>query len=158
MIVAILLMAGLVWLYPNPAQAQIDTYPFVAYGAFSDDAGRFERATWIGAQVPLGGSVVNRTGWFYCDLADQEIEGFSSWILASKSLKRWGTTGISLTMGGGILYEVNDGDNTEMSGFKTEVAFAVAGCSFALGADYQPVRSGHDQWFLYGGFGFGAGL
>ena len=133
-----------------------DSYGLVGSGALMTHGQSGQFGLWAGTETPLSGDssygVVQRTGYYYQD-GSSDIQGISMFVLNKTSLGIWNRVGLYGAVGGGFLYEINDGEDDNSAALKFELGLDIWGkLGFAVGCDYVPVSGDYDNAFVYGLF------
>ena len=137
--------------------AQVTTYATVGGGSLmkSGESGQFAMYaatnTSLHSDSASGFTAFNRTGYFYSDGVDQEIQGLMSFMITQKTFNM-GSLNLSAAVGGGVLYAIEEGDDLTSAAIKVELGvsfFKFIGLAF--GADYVPIKGEGDETFAYVG-------
>jgi hypothetical protein len=138
--------------------AQVEAYGVVEAGAYLQNHHETEIAGWAGLELPLvkapdqGFCGAIRAGAFYVDL-EPDLQGASVFLVGKKVFDCAYTPSYYLVMGGGLIYEVLEGNDSKDAALKFELGFDFyRGLAFGIGTDYIPDPLTDDRWFVYGTF------
>lgn len=149
-LLALLLLCG-------TASAQFESYTMVDVGSYMKTHAKSAAAFRFQIEVPnytdsaSGITMGERTGIFYADTKD-DIQGASVFFYAKKSVGLLGAVDLYALFGGGVLYEITDGNDPADGALKFELGGDIyKKLGFQFGADMIPVRGGEDEYFIYAG-------
>lgn len=151
-LLAILILA----LLPISIKAQAQVMGVAGAGASFEDGGTF--SMFVGGDIPLytdtarGIKIYTRAGFQFIDRHDTEKEdqGIILWQMTQRSLTSW----LSVAIGGGLAYNIKEGDDEQSSGVKIEFTIIpLKQAGLIIGFDYLPDAglNGQDVKFLYAG-------
>lgn len=149
-----LLLVILIVCLAVPAWSQVS---MVAYGSMMKKGAESQTGFFAGMNNVVmfdstkNMTVYNRTGYFYVNGADstKEIQSISTFMLTEKSFGL-GDLDIFVAIGGGMLYQIQEGDDEVGATTKIEVGVDVyRKLTIAFGADYIPIKGEADEIFVY---------
>ena len=136
--------------------AQLSSHLVLAPGVYLQDNQNTEFAGWAGFESSLlrvpnqGFAAVSRIGFYYVDL-DEDIQGFSVFILGKKQITCDYEPSVYGMIGGGLIYEILEGYDSKDAALKIEIGVDIyRNFSFGVGLDYIPDPVMDDKFFLYG--------
>ncbi len=155
LLTAAVLLAALVFGYGD-AYGQVKVMGVTGFGASFEDGGTF--GMFIGGDIPIytdtarGFKSYTRTVMQFSDRDSElkEDQGIAFWQMAQRRLFSWATVAV----GGGMTYNIKEGDDEQASGVKIELAIApINAAAIIIGFDYLPDAGlcGQDVKFIYGG-------
>lgn len=141
----------------STASAQFESYTMVDVGSYVKTHAKSAAAFRFQIEIPnytdttSGVTMGERTGIFYADTKD-DIQGASVFFYAKKSVGLLGAVDLYALFGGGVLYEITDGNDPADAALKFELGGDIyKKLGFQVGADMVPIRGGEDEYFLYAG-------
>ena len=155
LITASVLLAGLI-IGPGNAYGQVQIMGVTGFGASWENGSTF--SAFIGGDIPVytdtvrGFTAFTRAAFQYSDRDSElkEDQGLVFWSMVKRQLFPWATVAV----GGGMTYNIKDGDDEQSAGTKIEFAFApISQAAIIVGFDYLPDAglNGQDVKYLYGG-------
>ena len=136
--------------------AQFDAHVVVAQGAYLQSGHETVAAGWAGFESTLlkdsdqGFAAVSRFGLYYVN-SEEDVQGLSVFLLGKKSLRCDYLPSMYALAGGGLIYEILEGYDSQDAALKIEIGVDIyRRLGFGIGVDYIPDPGTDDKWFLYG--------